>query len=187
MSGVSQQCWGITGNGHFPGDSRLRSPTRHAQSSSARPPLLPIIVSPASVLPPNSRLFKPAQPLKTNPSVLYAWPQTPMTSEGVILKCFRMDPKPGAERTTMEGSSCLQAIPCAVTGTTVEAAPPVPTTCVMNVLGAEARIMELRNVLELRRGQALTPYKIETWKSMLSQCNLHIKYPKLIHSLHKGF
>ena len=150
-------------------------------------PLLPIIVSPTSVLPPSSRLFKPAQPLKANPSVLYAWPQKLTTPEGAIPKRFGMDPKPGAEKTTMEGSSRLQATPCAATGTIAEAAPPVLTTCVTNVPVAEAKIMELRNVLELRTGQALTPYKIEAWKSMLSQCNLLTKYPKLIHSLQKGF
>src|SRR5277367_5025005 len=54
-------------------------------------------------------------------------------------------------------------------------------------ISAGARIMALRSALELRRNQALTPYKVGAWQFMLLQCNLYVKYPTLAHSLHKGF
>ena len=47
--------------------------------------------------------------------------------------------------------------------------------------------MGLRGALELRENQALTPYKVDAWESLLLQCNLHVKYPKLIYSLRNGF
>ena len=47
--------------------------------------------------------------------------------------------------------------------------------------------MGLRGALELRENQALTPYKVNAWESLLLQCNLHVKYPKLIYSLRNGF
>ena len=45
----------------------------------------------------------------------------------------------------------------------------------------------LRNALELKKSKALTPYRVEAWKSMLIQCNLYVKYPRLVHSLLNGF
>ena len=50
-----------------------------------------------------------------------------------------------------------------------------------------ARIMELRGVLERRKSQALTPYKVEAWELLLRRCNLLVKYPNLTQSLQKGF
>ena len=47
--------------------------------------------------------------------------------------------------------------------------------------------MELRGALELRKSQALTPYRVEAWQSFLLNCNLLVKYPKLICSLRYGF
>jgi hypothetical protein len=47
--------------------------------------------------------------------------------------------------------------------------------------------MGLKDALERRRNQALTPYKVDAWESMLRRCNLLVKYPNLVHSLHKGF
>jgi hypothetical protein len=47
--------------------------------------------------------------------------------------------------------------------------------------------MGLRNALELRRSQALTPYRVEAWESFLYISNLSAKYPTLISSLLKGF
>ena len=52
---------------------------------------------------------------------------------------------------------------------------------------AGSRITELRDALERRRNEVLTPYKVNAWESMLRHCNLLVKYPKLVHSLHKGF
>src|SRR5277367_5320415 len=54
-------------------------------------------------------------------------------------------------------------------------------------ISAGARIMALRGALELRKNQALTPYRVEAWQSMLLRCNLYVKYPTLVHSLRNGF
>ena len=47
--------------------------------------------------------------------------------------------------------------------------------------------MALKDALELRRRQPLTPYKVEAWNSLLLHCNLLVKYPTLVHSLLNGF
>ena len=47
--------------------------------------------------------------------------------------------------------------------------------------------MELRGALELRKNQALTPYKVDAWEAFLLRCNLLVKYPNLTHSLRYGF
>jgi len=51
----------------------------------------------------------------------------------------------------------------------------------------ETRTTELRDALKLRRKQALTPYKVDKWILLLSQCNLLDKYPNLPHALQHGF
>ena len=61
---------------------------------------------------------------------------------------------------------------------------PPPTSNVMSAQAAESRIMGLKGALERRRNNALTPYKVEAWESMLRHCNLSAKYPSLVHSLH---
>ena len=75
----------------------------------------------------------------------------------------------------------------AAIGTTGGGAPPPPTSSVTSALGVETRIMGLRNALELRKKQALTPYKVEAWESLLRASNLLAKYPTLISSLLQGF
>jgi hypothetical protein len=57
------------------------------------------------------------------------------------------------------GSSPLQAPLYAVIGTTTGAAQPALTSNDTSVPGVETRITELRGALELRRNQALTPYR----------------------------
>ena len=47
--------------------------------------------------------------------------------------------------------------------------------------------MGLRNAFELRRNQALTPYKVEAWEHFLLLSNLSVKYPTLVTSLRRGF
>ena len=135
----------------------------------------------------STRLFHPAQPHKAYQPVPYAWPQILTTPENVAPRLSGMDPKPGARRATREGLSLLQAQLCAATGTTGVDAPPAHTSSGTSVQGAEARIMGLRGALELRKNQAITPYKVEAWESLLRECNLYVKYPDLIDSLHKGF
>ena len=100
---------------------------------------------------PRMRLFSPAQSTKASRLVRYAWPQTLMTLGSVVPRPFGMDPRPDVARARKEDLSHLQVPPCAATGTTAGAAPPLLTSNGMNVLGAEARITELRSVLELRR------------------------------------
>ena len=98
-----------------------------------------------------------------------------------------MGPKPDARKAIKEGSLPPPAPPYAAIGTTVKVAPPALMTCATNALAVETRVTALRSALELRKEQALTPYKVEAWESMLFHCNLYVKYPSLIHSLYKGF
>jgi len=98
-----------------------------------------------------------------------------------------MDPRSDARKAKKEGLSPPPELPYAATGTAVEAAPPTLTKHATNAPVAEARIMALRSALELRKDKALSPYRVEVWQSTLSQYNLYVKYPRLVHSLHKGF
>lgn len=152
------------------------------------PPLLHTTAMLVSSNPPPSsrRLFPRAQP-KVHRSVPYVWPQTPTTPESVVPRPFGMAPKPDARKAKREGSSPQREQPCAAIGTVVEVVPPPLTSNATNAQDAETRIMGLRGALERRKNQALTPYKVEAWSAMLHRCNLLVKYPRLIHSLHKGF
>ena len=134
-----------------------------------------------------TRLFSPAQASRVFQSVLYAWPQTPTTPENADPRPFGTDPKPGAAKATREDSSPLLAPLSAAIGTTAEVVLPACTSSGTNVLGAETKITELRNVLEHRKSQALTPYRVDAWEFFLHHCNLLVKYPNLISSLRLGF
>ena len=150
------------------------------------PPARPFLLLPTS-LPPSTRLFPPAQPHKACQSVLSAWPPIRTTPESVVPRPVGMDPKPGVERTRKEDLSTQRAPPYAATGTTDVVAPPACTSSATNVPAAGTRITELRGALEHRKNQALTPYRVEAWESLLRQYNLHVKYPNLVFSLRKGF
>ena len=136
---------------------------------------------------PSLRLFHLAQPLKASQPVPYAWPQIHTTPGSVVPRHSGTVPKPGAKRATKEGSSPLGALPYAATGTTDGVAPPTPTSSDTSAPDVGARIMELKGALELRRSQAITPYRVEAWEVLLRDCNLYVKYPNLISSLRKGF
>ena len=119
--------------------------------------------------------------------MLYAWPQTLTTPENAGPKPFGMGPKPGVARTTRGDSPTLLVPPFAAIGTTAGAALPTCTSSGTSALGAETKIMELKGVLELRKSQALTPYRVDAWESFLHHCNLLVKYPNLVSSLRLGF
>jgi hypothetical protein len=51
----------------------------------------------------------------------------------------------------------------------------------------ETRTTALRNALELRKNQPLTPYKVDSWTLLLHQYNLLAKYPNFPNSLCHGF
>ena len=142
---------------------------------------------PHTSLLPRIRVFSPAQPPKVNRSVRYAWPSTLTTPESAVPKTFGMDQRPGAARTTREDSSLPLVPPFAAIGTVAEAAPPAPTSSVTSAQGVETKSMGLRDVLELRRSRALTPYRVDAWHYFLHHCNLHVKYPNLVDSLRNGF
>ena len=98
-----------------------------------------------------------------------------------------MGPRPGVARVTRDDSSPQQATPSAAIGTAAGAALPAHTSNATSAPGVATKITELRGVLELRKSQALTPYRVEAWQSFLHRCNLLVKYPNLISSLHFGF
>ena len=136
---------------------------------------------------PSNRLFHPAQPSKACRPVPYAWPQTLTTPESAVPKPSGTDPKPGAARARKEDSFLPMEQRYAATGTTGGDALPALTSSDTSAPDAEARITELRGALELRKKQAITPYKAEAWETLLHSCNLHVKYPNLVSSLRNGF
>ena len=140
-----------------------------------------------TIPPPRTRLFSPAQPTKASQSVPYAWPRTLTTPGNVTPTPFGTAPRPGVTRVRRGDSSTQLAPLSAAIGTTGGDAPPPPMSSVTNALDAETRITGLRNALELRRKQALTPYRVEAWESLLRASDLLLKYPTLISSLLKGF
>lgn len=136
---------------------------------------------------PGARFFHRAQPSKASLSVPYVWPWIPSTPGSVAPRPSGTDPRPGAERARKGDLSPQLAPPCAATGTTVGVAPPAHTSSATSVPDAETKIMALRNVLERRKNQALTPYKVEAWESCLHLYNLFVKYPTFTQSLRTGF
>ena len=136
---------------------------------------------------PSPRLFNPAQLRKAYQPVPYAWPRTPTTPGSVVPRPYGTDPKPGATKATRDGSFPQVEPLYAATGTTGGDVHPPPTSNATNVPDAGARIMELKGALELRKNQAITPYKVDAWEFFLHQCNLYSKYPNLVSSLRKGF
>ena len=155
---------------------------RHREEPRRAPPTsvpLPLHTHP----PPKIRFFSPARPIKAYRSVHYAWPQTLTTPESAAPIPFGMAPRPGVTRARRADSSTQLEPPSAATGTAGGGAPPAPTSSVTSALGA-GTITGLRNALELRRNQALTPYKAEAWEFFLRISNLSVKYPTLVSSLH---
>ena len=64
----------------------------------------------------------------------------------------------------------------------------VPTTTTdTSVQAVHLCLMELKNALELRKLQALTPYKPQAWEFLLSSTNLTKKYPSLAQCFPTGF
>ena len=159
---------------HRKGGLQITLPT-----NSPRPPH----ISPLQ----RTRLFSQAQPSRVNRSVHYAWPQTPTTPGNADPKPSGMGPRPDVTRTTREGLSIQLAPLFAAIGTTAGAVPPIHTSSATSALGVETRIMALRGVLKLRKSQALTPYRVNAWESLLHHCNLFVKYPNLVSSLRLGF
>ena len=161
----------------------------HVLQRGGRPTILPTNVPPPLHTSPHQRTrpFSPAQLPRARQSVRYALPPTPTMSESVDPKPFGMGPRLGVARAMREDSSPQQATPFAVIGTAAGAALPAYTSNATSALGVATKITELRGVLELRRSQALTPYRVEAWQSFLHHCNLLVKYPDLVSSLRLGF
>ena len=149
----------------------------------------PTSVPPPLHISPHQRTlpFSPAQLFRARQSVRYASPPTPTMSGNAAPRPSGMGPRPGVARVTRDDSSPQQATPSAAIGTAAGAALPAHTSNATSAPGVATKITELRGVLELRKSQALTPYRVEAWQSFLHRCNLLVKYPNLISSLHFGF
>ena len=75
----------------------------------------------------------------------------------------------------------------AVIGNDNQAAPALPMTADISVPAAPLHLKELRNALELRKSQALTPYNAQVWESLLIESGLDKRYPSLPQNLRSGF
>ena len=73
------------------------------------------------------------------------------------------------------------------TGSNTQDAPIPSMTIDISVLAALLHLTELKDVLELRKSQALTPYNPQVWESLLTVAGLSQKYPSLLQNLWSGF
>ena len=75
----------------------------------------------------------------------------------------------------------------AATGNVTQDAPAPHMTIDISVPAAPLRLTELKDALELRKSQPLTPYKPLIWEALLVDAGLLQKYPSLSQSLCSGF
>ena len=77
--------------------------------------------------------------------------------------------------------------PSVPTGSTLQAAPVPVMITDTSALAVPPHLMEPKIALELRKLQALTPYKPQAWESLLFTTNLTKRYPSLVQSMCTGF
>jgi len=134
-----------------------------------------------------SSLFHQAQARRVPLPAPYAWDVIHTTLSDVVPNSSGMERRSVARRTTRIAWSTLPDQLSATIGTADGDATHQTSSIVTNAQVAERPTMELRDVLELRRKQPLTPYKADEWELMLRTCNLSSKYPRLHLSLQNGF
>ena len=133
-------------------------------------------------------LFETAHPRKAQQHVPFALGAISTTSERAQALQRGREEKYGLTVGTMADSSASLLVQrYARTGSGQLAVPPPTTPNVTSAQGAEKRIMELRTALELRRLNALTPYKHKAWAKKLRVHNLTKQYPTICHGLRYGF
>jgi hypothetical protein len=139
------------------------------------------------ILHPSNHFFSLVKTSKVPQSAPYAWDKHLQNRQVSLREFLGWVKKPDVKK-TIKGGSLLQWAPsCAMTGIPAKAVLQLPTAKDTNALGAGRKIMELRAALEHRKKCPLTPYKAESWNRLLHLHNLHIKYPRLIKFLQKGF
>ena len=118
------------------------------------------------------------------PSVLAV---TPTKLSSVQLQNYGTTPNRPLLSAPINSSPCGMENWSAVNGNAKQAATAPPMIYDISVQVVPRRLMELKNVLELRKSLALTPYNSHAWESMLSASGLSKKYPSLPQNLRTGF
>ena len=134
-----------------------------------------------------NQTFSPAQAEGPFPLVRSVWAATPTKSWTAL--------PPGCGTIPSQHSpfALIRSSPCETGNRSVGSgnAPPdvitPPTIFVTSAQDALPPLTELRSVLELRKSQALTPYKVLAWESLLIDSGLHVKYPSIPQGLRTGF
>ena len=180
----------IKGRGHSP--LQLTGPRGVGRGENYLSPPPGLLLPPQPQIPKDgalpTRLFNQVQP-QPRPSRPAPSASVVMltTSTPAIPKIYGMDLLPTPERTRTADSSTLQALSSARTGKGFSAALLPHTTPNTSVQGAENRLMELRNALELKQCNAAAPYIPAAWAKHLQAAGILSKFPNLPHDLQFGF
>ena len=132
------------------------------------------------------RFFSPAQ-AHVAESARFASAATIIPLQSATTQGSGMDRQPLPEGTNRDGWLQKAAFRCASTGRSQRDASPQGISSGMYARAAEAPTMGLRDVLEQRGREPLTPYDRKAWEEQLSNLGLLERYPCLISGLTEGF
>ena len=176
-------------------NKRLR--VRHLMSQEGNPMPLRVrtfvdVPSPRSIhadlqLPGTGRTFSRAQVEGPFPPVLYASAVIRTRLLNVQQPNYGITPTLQLPSGPTSHSPCVMEGQYVTTGSDTQDAPIPPMTIDISVPAAPLHLTELKDVLELRKSQALTPYNPQVWESLLMVAGLSQKYPSLPQNLRSGF
>ena len=142
---------------------------------------------PLTGLPTRIRTFRLAHPEGSSPHVLSVSAAIRTKSSTAVLRRYGTNPYPLSLYAPTKSSRYEMAGPSALTGNAPPVVPARATITDTSVQAVALPLTELRIALELRKLQALTPYKPEAWESYLLAAGLTKKYPFLPQSFRTGF
>ena len=132
------------------------------------------------------RFFNPAQPHVVE-SARYAWAAMIIPSQSAKRQSYGMDQQTHPEKASRECWSQQMASRSASTGRSPGAAVRSVTQIDTDAQGAENPTTGLKDALEHRGRNPLTPYDRRVWAEQLARLGLEGRYPHLIQGLTEGF
>ena len=136
---------------------------------------------------PGGLIFRLAQPEGSFPPVPSAWAAIRTRSSTARKSSCGITPIHPSPYDPTKLSPCKTGDRFAVIGNVSQDVQVPHTIFDISVQVAPPRLTELKNVLERRKAQALTPYNPQVWESLLIDSDLIKKYPLLPQSLRTGF
>ncbi|KAJ8509083.1 hypothetical protein ONZ45_g8695 [Pleurotus djamor] len=133
------------------------------------------------------RIFGRGQAAGPSQLVPYALGAIPTESASATSKAYGTTPTQQLHVEWERTLSCDQEPRYVSTGNEWEVAPRLRIPTNTAARDASPRLTALRRVLEHRKNNALTPYHIGAWSSLLNQSRLITKYPHIPSSLQFGF